>query len=185
MNDAHGPLKLRIADASPVLDFVPARARPGLRMPLILLTVLVAAALALQGRQLWPQTEAAAVPGKSMKILAAAVDSGELPAPAQDNDRAQLAAVDQALADRQGKPVTVTMPAPHKMGNKVKNTGKAQADRESRPARRPALQSPSAVATVSAPALPARVELPEPAAPIVAHEVTLRNHVRLTSGALD
>lgn len=187
MNDAHGALKLRTADASPVLDFVRPPARSSRRLPLMLLTLLVAGGLALQGGRLWAPAQVAAVmPEKSMKILPPAEDSNKLPAPAEDSDRLALAAVDQALAERPEKPaVTAVLPA----------RAKARTGLESPLARhRPMRHPPSRVMTASAgkpldradpEALPESTIKREPEPAMAMHEVTLRNHVRLTNGALD
>ena len=184
MSDAGRHLQLRTADASPVLDFVQAQAHSRLRLPLLMLTVLVAAVLALQGGRWWAPSKAAAVmPDKSMKILAAE-NSGRMPAP--DSDSAQSAAERQALIERQGKPVAAAiLPARDKMRGEI----------ASRPGRRrPLPHAPSRVTVASAeiPAghasgevLPASAERREPESAIAMPEVTLRSHVRLTSGALN
>jgi hypothetical protein len=180
-------LKLRTADASPALDFVRSQTRPGRRLPLILLTILVAGALALQGGRVWTSTRiAAAMPEKSMKILAVGEKSSNMPAPAEEKDRAQLAAVEQALTERQDKPAVAAALRAH---DKTKADPGAGAAR-----RRPVPHSPSRVMAASgakpvdhagAEALPASAGRPEPQQAIVMPEVTLKSHVRLTSEALN
>ncbi|AMP06688.1 hypothetical protein [Collimonas pratensis] len=186
MSDAHRPLQLRMADASPVLDFVQTPARSRLRLPMLMLTVLVVAVLALQGGRWWAPTKAAAVVSdKSTKILTAE-NSGNMPAPAQENESAQPAAAHQALTEKQNKPVVAAMlPARDKM----------RGETASRPGRRrPAPHAPSRVTVASAemPAshgsgevLSASAERREPEPALVMPEVTLRSHVRLTNGALN
>lgn len=187
MSEAHRPLQLRTADASPVLDFVQTPARSSrLHLPMLVLTVLVAAVLALQGGRWWAPTKAAAVmPDKSMKILTAE-NSGNMPAPPQENESAQPAAAHQALTEKQDKPaVAAILPVREKMrGVTVSHPGR----------RRPAPHAPSRMAVASAEiptghgsgeASPASTERREPESAIVMPEVTLRSHVRLTNGALN
>lgn len=184
MSGARRPLQLRTADASPVLDFVQPPARSRRRLPLLLLTVLAAGVLALQGERWWASTKAAAlVPEKSMKILTAE-NSANMPAPASDSARPPAA--HQLLAERQDKPIVAAiLPVPDKMRGEV----------ASRPARRrPAPHAPSRVTVASAEmpaghasgeALPASAERREAETAIAVPEVMLRSHVRLTSGALN
>ena len=186
MRYAGQALQLRTADASPVLDFVQTPARSSLRFSLLLLTVLVASVLALQGGRWWvPPKAAAQAPEKSTKILTAG-NSGNMPAPAQENESAQPAAAHQALTEKQDKPaVAAILPVREKMRSEV----------ASRPGRRrPAPHAPSRMAVASAEmpvghgsgeVSPASAERREPEPELVMPEVTLRSHVRLTSGALN
>lgn len=184
------PLKLRTADASPMLDFVRPQTRPSLRLPLILLTVLVASGLALQGGRVWTSTKAAAaMPEKSMKILAVAEKSSNMPAPAEENDRAQLAAVEQALAERQDKPAVAVALRAH---DKTRTDIGARSAQSARPRPVPHPPSPVMVASGEKPvdhagaeALSASAGRPEAQQAIVMPEVTLKSHVRLTGETLN
>ncbi|PFH08770.1 hypothetical protein BCF11_1144 [Collimonas sp. PA-H2] len=181
------PLTLRTADASPVLDFVRSQTRPSPRLSLILLTVLVAGGLAWQGGRVWTSSKiAAAMPEKSMKILAVVEKNSDVPALAEENDRAQLAAGEQAFAERQDKPAVAAALRAH---------DKTRTDLGARPARpRPVPHPPSRVMVASgekpvdhagAEALPASAGRPEPQQAIVMPEVTLKSHVRLTGETLN
>jgi hypothetical protein len=193
MSDVQRHVSLRKADARPVLDFARPQARSGGRLPLILLLVLVAAVLSLQARRLWqPPAIATVVPEKSQKMMVSE-KTGNVAAPvagaAEEGERTQLAAVDKALADRSGKPVVAAiLQAQDKSRADVKQLSRHH---------RPALQAPPRITLTSVSstkkadehvkveALPENVVSHAPEQQMVKYEVTLRSHVRLTTGNLN